>query len=407
MSADPDDPPGRWRALAVLASALLLSMTTWFSASAVLPQLRAEWALSRTTGSFLTIAVQLGFVVGAVTSAALNLADLVSPRRLLLAGAAVAAAANLGLLVADGPGLALPLRGLTGAALACVYPPAFKDMATWFRRGRGLALGVMAGAIALGSAVPHLVNALGGVDWRLVVVTTSALTLLGGLLAVGLGRDGPYPFPRAVFDPRQARSVFAHRGVRLATLGYLGHMWELYGMWTWLVVFFTDTMTRRGSGSAAEAAAWVTFAVIGSGALGCWLGGLLGDTWGRTRTTALAMAVSGTCAVAVGLLRDAPLPALLAVAVVWGASVIADSAQFSTMVTELADQSYVGTALTLQLAAGFTLTVLTIFLLPHATEAWSWRWAFALLAPGPLLGVVAMLRLRASPYAAQLAGGRG
>ena len=401
------DPAGRRRALAVLSVALMLSMTTWFSASAVLPQLRAEWDLSRTAGSFLTIAVQLGFVGGAVLSAALNLPDLVAPRRLMLLGSVVAATANLGLLVADGPASALPLRALTGAALAAVYPPAMKEVATWFRRGRGVALGVMVGALTVGSAAPHLVNALGGVDWRVVVATTSALTVAGGAIAVVAGRDGPYPFPRATFDPRQARAALAHRGVRLATVGYLGHMWELYAMWTWFGVFFLDVLGRHGVGDRDSVAAYVTFVVIASGALGCWAGGVLGDRWGRTRTTGTAMAMSGACAFAVGLLRDAPLALLVAVCVVWGVTVIADSAQFSTMVTELADQRYVGTALTLQLAAGFTLTVLTIFLIPVVTDAWTWRWAFALLVPGPLLGAVAMARLLRSPYAAALSNGRG
>ena len=391
----------------MLASALLLAMTTWFSASAVLPQLRAEWDLSRTTGSWLTIAVQLGFVVGAVASAALNLPDLVRPRTLMLLGALAAATANLGLVVADGPGLALPLRAVTGAAIACVYPPAMKDIATWFRRGRGTAIGVLVGALAVGSAAPHLVIALGGVEWRVVVVTTSALTVAGGVLAVTAGRDGPYPFPRATFDPHQAGAALRHRGVRLATLGYLGHMWELYAMWTWFGVFFLHVLARRGVADPRTSAAYVTFVVIASGALGCWTGGLLGDRWGRTRTTGTAMALSGCCALVVGLLRDAPLGLLVALSVAWGVTVIADSAQFSTMVTELADQRYVGTALTLQLATGFTLTALTIFLVPIATDAWSWRWAFALLVPGPALGVLAMRRLARSPYAAALAGGRG
>lgn len=409
----PSPPPaastdtGRWRALAVLTTALVLAMSTWFSASAVLPQLRADWDLSRSAGAWLTIAVQLGFVAGAVVAAATNLADLVPPRRLVAVGATAAAAANLGLVACDGPATALPLRFATGAALALVYPSTFKDVATWFVTGRGLALGVLAGGIALGSALPHLVNALGGVRWEVVVVATSALSLTGGAVALTLGRDGPYPFPRAVFDPRQARAALAHRGVRLATLGYLGHMWELFAMWTWLVVFLTDVLARHGVDDPRAPAAWATFGAVASGAVGCWLGGLLGDRWGRTRTTSAAMAVSGGCALLIGLVRDAPLVVVLAVAAVWGASVIADSAQFSTMVTELADQRYVGTALTLQLAGGFLLTGLTIWLVPHATAAWSWQWAFAILVPGPVLGVVAMLRLQRSPHAAALAGGRG
>jgi MFS family permease len=214
----------RSRALGVLAAALVLSMTTWFSASAVVPQLRAEWSLSSTGASWLTIAVQLGFVGGALASSLLNLADVFSPRSVILAGSLGAAVANVMLAAAGGAGLGIPLRLATGFFLAGVYPPALKLMATWFRRGRGLALGTIVGALTLGSALPHLVNGLGGLDWRTVIYATSGLTLAGGLVARFGVADGPFPFPRAVFDPRQARLVFANRGVRLASLGYLGHI---------------------------------------------------------------------------------------------------------------------------------------------------------------------------------------
>jgi MFS family permease len=389
------------RALALLAAALVLSMTTWFSATAVIPQLRDDWGLSDDAAAWLTIAVQLGFVAGAVLSAALTLPDVVSPRLVLLVGSLGAAASNLLLAFADGPELAIPLRAATGFFLAGVYPPALKLMATWFRSGRGTALGILVGALTLGSALPHLVNGLGGLDWKLVVYATSALTAVGGIVAWLGVREGPYPFPAAVFDPRQAPLVLRNRGVRLASLGYFGHMWELYAMWAWFLVFFGAEV------SDGRAAAFATFAVIGAGAIGCWVGGLLGDRWGRTATTATAMAVSGLCAIAIGLVADAPAAVVLALALIWGFAVVADSAQFSTMVTELADQAYVGTALTLQLAIGFTLTVATIWLIPVLERDVGWRWAFAFLAPGPILGVLAMLRLRASPEAAQIAGGRG
>ena len=396
---------GRWRALSLLAIAIVLSMTTWFSASAVVPQLRAEWDLLD-GAAWLTIAVQLGFVCGALVSSILNLSDVVSPRRVILGGSIGAAGVNGLLLVAGGAAAGVPLRFATGFFLAGVYPPALKLMATWFREGRGIALGILVGALTVGSAMPHLVNGMGGLDWRVVIYATSALTLIGGLIAGFAVGEGPYPFPRATFDPGQAGRVFANRGVRLASLGYFGHMWELYAMWAWFLVFFSDELASRGV-AAGSAAAYATFAVIGVGGLGCWVGGILGDRWGRTKTTAAMMAASGSCCVLVGLLFGAPARLVLLVCLVWGFAVVADSAQFSTMVTELADQAYVGTALTLQLALGFTLTVATIWLIPVLEDAFGWRWAFAFLAPGPALGVVAMLRLKSLPEAARIAGGRG
>jgi MFS family permease len=396
----------RWRALILLAVTLVLSMSTWFSASAVLPQLRQMWGLSSNASAWLTIAVQIGFVTGSVVSSLLNLSDVVRPRHVILGGAIGSAGANLLLNVASGPAAGLPLRFATGFFLAGVYPPAFKLMSTWFQKERGLALGILAGAIVVGNGLPHLVNALGGLDWQLVIYATSALTLIGGLVTEFAIQEGPFPFPTASFDPRQAGRVFANRGVRLASLGYVGHMWELFAMYAWFSIFFSDELISRGI-PAGSAAAFATFAIFLAGGLGCWIGGMLADRWGRTKTTTLMMAVSASCAVLIGFLFGFSPWIVIIVGLVWGFAVVADSAQFSTMVTELADQSYVGTALTLQLAAGFTITVATIWLIPLLQATIGWRWAFAFLAPGPIAGILAMQRLRSLPEAAGIAGGLG
>lgn len=401
------DPLGRWRALAILATSMLLAMTTWFSATAVLPQLRELWDLSSTSASWLTIAVQLGFVTGALISAAYALADVIHPRRFWLIGSLGAALANLGLLVAGGGAVAIALRFLTGMFLAAVYPPALKAMSTWFKRGRGTALGVMVGALTLGSAVPHLINGFGGVSWQVVVISTSVLTAVGGIIAEYVGSDGPFEFPRARFDVRQARRVFADRGVRLASFGYFGHMWELYAMWAWFAAFFASVLSADGYADTERGAALATFFVIGIGAIGCWVGGIMGDRWGRTRTTMLAMAISGAMSVTIGPITALPAAVVFVVGLVWGFWVVADSAQFSTVVTEVSDQTYVGTGLTLQLAIGFTLTVVTIWLIPAVVDWIGWTWAFVILAPGPAFGIASMNRLRKSPAAAGIAGGRG
>jgi MFS family permease len=279
-------------------------------------------------------------------------------------------------------------------------------MATWFRRERGTALGTLVGGLTLGSAMPHLLNGLGGLDWRLVILGTSALNVLGGLLAEFGTADGPFPFPRAVFNPRQIAASFALRGVRLATLGYFAHMWELYAMWTWFAAFYADVLRAHGAAQFQKGAAFAAFAVIGAGAAGCWAAGRLADRWGRTRTTALAMTISGACALLIGL-PALPASVVLCLGLIWGFSVVADSAQFSTMVTEVGDQAYIGTALTVQLAIGFTLTVATIWLVPVLRDYIGWHVALAMLAIGPALGVFAMVRLKNSPEAALIANGRG
>jgi len=381
-------------------------MTTWFSASAVLPALRSLWSLSSGASAWLTIAVQIGFVAGSLLSAGANLADRLPVRKLILGSAVGAAGVNALVVVAPDFATAIALRALTGAFVAGIYPPALKLIATYFRTGRGVAIGAMVGALTVGSAMPHLVNGLGGLDWRIVVLASSAMTLVGGLVA-GLVVDGPYPFPRGRFEPRFALRLFTDPALRLASLGYFGHMWELYAMWSWFAVFMGDSLVASGRSDAPMLASLGTFAVVSAGAAGCYAGGVLGDRWGRTKTTALAMAVSGTCAALIGATFGRSPLLVLAIGLVWGVAVVADSAQFSTIVTELADQAYVGTAVTTQLAVGFSLTVATIWLIPLARDAIGWQWAFAVLAPGPALGVLAMLRLRARPEARRIAGGLG
>ena len=385
-------PRSRTRVLLVLAIALVLSMSTWFSASAVVPQLREEWGLSDGAAAWLTIAVQLGFVAGAVLSSVFNLSDVLPVRRIMIVSSLGAAGVNLLLLTADGPLVAIPLRFLTGAFLAGLYPPALKLMATWFKAGRGTALGVMVGALTLGSALPHLVNALGGLEWPTVIVATSVATALGALVVWALVREGPFPFPQAVVDLRQARLAFSNRTLVLAALGYFGHMWELYAMWAWFLVFFRSSLETAGSQDGAFAAT-ATFAVIGIGALGCYVGGVLSDRWGRARLNLWSLSISGACALLIGFTFGRSSWLVISVALVWGFAIVADSAQYSTLVTEHADQRYVGTALTLQLAGGFLLTVVTIWLIPWLEEAASWRTAFLLLVPGPLIGIEAMRRL--------------
>ncbi len=401
-----DGESARWRNLTYLALILAFSISTWFSASAVVPQLRSLWDLTPSAVAWLTIAVQLGFVVGAVVSSLFNLADLISTRYIITVGALGSAAANAMLLLSDGPEAGIPLRFATGFFLAAVYPPAFKLISTWFQERRGLALGILAAAIVFGNGTPHLINGLGGLDWRIVITATSILALIGSLIAVLLVREGPYPFPQADFDPRQIGLALKNRGVRLATFGYVGHMWELFAMVAWILLFFVETFEIHDF-SFPSAPAFATFAVYVVGAAGSWVGGALADRWGRTNTTILLMAISGTCAILIGLVYQASLPLTLLVGIIWGFTIVGDSAQFSTMVTETADQSYVGTALTIQLAAGFAITVVTIWLLPFLQAWFTWRWAFSLLALGPFFGIWAMLRLKSLPEAARIGGGKG
>lgn len=389
----------------MLGVAELFGMSLWFSGSAVIPALTKEWSLSSSAATWLTLSVQLGFVAGTLLSALLNLPDIISPRHLFTLTAIAGAVVNavFGWFAHDAS-FAIVLRFLTGMFLAGVYPPAMKILATWFRHGRGLALGVLVGALTLGKAAPYLINGIGSANWRTNVLVVSLLAVIGGLIVLLFIDDGPLTLPAARFDWKQIGRVFQNRGVRLANLGYFGHMWELYAMWTWMPFMIRASLAVRKSDPALAEVG--SFLVIGCGAIGCVVAGAIADRVGRTIVTSVAMAISGSCCLVIGLLFGASPFALLSVAAIWGASVVADSAQFSACVTELGDPQYIGTALTIQTSLGFLLTTISIELIPHVENLVSWRYAFAILAIGPLFGVISMLRLRALPEAERIAHGK-
>ncbi|MDE2878496.1 MFS transporter [Candidatus Palauibacter soopunensis] len=395
--------------LALLALVDLLAMSLWFSASAVVPELREAWGLDDSGAAWLTTSVQLGFATGAVLSALLTLSDVWDPRRLIAGSALLGAAATAAIAVfADGLALTVFLRFVTGVALAGVYPPGMKMVAGWFRAGRGMAIGVLIGALAVGSAMPHLLRPLGGIGaWRPVLLLASGFAIVAALLAAAGLRAGPHQAPAAPFDPRAVRRMFADRATMLANGGYFGHMWELFAMWTWIPAFLAASFAADPNARTTPSlASYLAFGTIAAGGLGAAAAGVLADRVGRTAVTSWSMVVSGACCLVIGPLFGGPIWPIAAVCLVWGFAIVADSAQFSACVSELAEPEYVGTALTLQTAIGFLLTIATIRLIPVWESWFGWEWAFAPLAIGPALGTWSMLALRRRPEAARIAGGR-
>jgi len=378
--------------LALLSLAELLGMSLWFAASAVAPLLAERWAVHGSVVSWLTTIVQLGFVVGTAAVAVLNLADVIPAKRLFAASAVVGSAANAALLVAPSFSVALALRFLTGCALAGVYPPAMKMVSTWFRLRRGLAIGTVVGALTIGKATPYLVHALPNAGPHEVVLTASVGALIAAAL-VGIGyAEGPYPFPPRPFSWTLGAAVFSSRRWRLATGGYLGHMFELYSFWTWIPVFIAASITANGGVAGAEASL-VAFGTIAIGGLGCVWGGLSADKRGRERLVMLALAASGTCSIIVPLVFGRSVALLALVSWAWGFFVIADSAQFSALVTESVPAHAVGTALAIQTSLGFLLTMVSIQLVPPLVAIVGWRWVFPVLALGPMFGIASIRRL--------------
>lgn len=379
--------------LLLLSIAMLGTMTTWFSMTAVLPTLIDLWVLSSREVSYITIMVNLGFIVGSLVSAFMNLPDRIQPHIIFFWSAVLAGVSTiLTAVLANSLMVALIFRLITGIALSGVYGPGLKLVSTWFRLRRGMALGLVVGALTIGSACPHLFKGIGIFSWELVLMITGLCSILSGILMLFV-KVGPYPLPTGVFDPKAIPRAFKNQKVRLANFGYFGHMWELYAMWSWFGIFLAESFKKSGMIDFSSATSIVTFVVIGSGFFGAWFGGVFADRIGKEKVTLWSLGFSGSITLIIGFFFGSSPWIIAILGIIWGVSIIADSAQFSALITEHADQRYVGSSLTVQLAIGYILTIVVIFLIPFIESIIGWKYTFLILLPGPILGFLSMYRL--------------
>ena len=396
-----------WFALSIISICLVGAMSTWFSGTVILPELTLRSGLGESEKVWLTNAVQLGFVIGAIVLAFFNLSDSMPLILLIAFSCTLAAIANLLLIWTDTPLSIIAVRLLTGVVLSGVYPSVVKLIATWFQKSRGVAMGVIIGALTLGSAAPHFFRAMTpDTDWLIVIWVSSLMTFLAGMILVFFVSEGPFYFARTRFKPSQIIQVLNNKPLALVNIGYLGHMWELYAMWAWILTF-AHFLLNDFDWVPFGAPEYFSFFIVSIGAIGCVIAGYLSDIYGRCYITAALMLVSGSCAFAIGFLVNTSPFLFGLIALLWGLTIIADSGQFSAAVTELSEPNLVGTALTVQMAIGFGITMITIWLVPVFAQLFGgFQWMFLLLAPGPFIGAIAMLLLRRHPQSEKLALGK-
>jgi MFS family permease len=382
--------------LTLLAAAELFGMSLWFAAAAVGAPLATRLSVSTQQAVWLTPMVQLGFVFGTAAAALLNLADILPSRWYFTITAIAGSLLNAAILLTNSFAITLILRFLTGFALAGVYPPAMKMASTWFKARRGLAIGTVVGALTVGKASPYLVHALPNAGIATVILAASGFALIAAMLVGFFYEDGPYPFPPRPFSWGLVKAVVHGSEWKLATGGYLGHMFELYSFWTWIPLFITESLVAAGmsrDGHTTSLSSLVAFTTIAIGGIGSIWGGLVADAKGRERLVLISLVLSGTSALLMPLVFGKSLLLLAPLAIAWGFFVIADSAQFSALVTESVPAHAVGTALTIQTSAGFLLTSVCTLLVYPIVDLVGWRWLFPVLALGPVFGIAMIRRL--------------
>jgi MFS family permease len=391
--------------LTIVSIALLFSVTVWFSANAITPQLIVLWNLNQADLVILSTILIIGFVLGGFVYSIFNLPDIFKTPLFFSFNAILAALGNF--LAALSPNFIffITFRFITGFFLAGVYPTSMKLISSWYKRNRGFAIGLLLGALTAGSGLPYIFNLTGLPNWRILLSISSLLAIIGSVLIFIFIKEGPHLVKGAKFKFSNIKELFGKKSIRYANYSYFGHMWELYAFWVWIPKFLQEVHSRTNPGIDVNLYFSLgTFLIFISGAIGNIIGGKIADKIGRTKFNIIMSATSGTSSLIIGFFLQNYVIALV-IAVIWGLTVVPDSPQYSAMISELSDPAYIGTALALQTAIGFAISNITIWLLPFIVELIGWTYGFSLLVLGPIIGIISLIKLRREPDAVKIALG--
>ncbi|WP_372906289.1 MFS transporter [Rhodohalobacter sp.] len=383
------------RILPVIVFAQFAGTSLWFAGNAVIPDLVELLQLTDAAVGNVTSAVQFGFIGGTLVFAYLSLADRYSPSLVFLICAVAGSAVNAMAIFSTGYIFLILTRLFTGFFLAGIYPVGMKIASDWHREGLGRALGYLVGALVLGTALPHLIRELSGdLPWKFILISTSAIATLGGVLLYITVPDGPFSGKRGVFKPNTIALLFKDRNFRASAFGYFGHMWELYTFWAFVPVILT--LYQSDYGELSLSVSLLSFLTIGIGALGCSIGGLIAIRKSSQFVTKVSLYVSGLFCLMIPFLFHLNEPVFITLLLIWGIFVVSDSPQFSTLVARSADKDYVATGLTIVNSIGFATTIISIQLLNILWVQFHSPIVFLALLPGPVLGLIAIYRYRGS-----------
>ena len=379
----------------ILSTSLLFTFTVWFSANVIIRQIETLWALEKSDLALLSMILIFGFVAGGLLFGIFNLSDIIKTEYFYSINGLFAAIMNFLAIFSPNFSLFLTFRFFTGFFIAGVYPTAMKLMSSWFKENRGFTVGILLGALALGSGSPYIFNIIGKVpNWRVLLSISSCLAVVGSFVVFFFLIEGPHISKGAKFKFSNLIKAWSKKSVRLTNYAYFGHQWEIYAFWVWIPVYLTSVFNNvHPTEDPTAIISLVTFLIFVAGAIGNVIGGRIADKIGKRKFNIIMLVISGSSSILIGLFSMNLLFSTI-LAFIWGFTIVPDSAQYSALISEFTDQQLVGTALTMQTTIGFVITAIPIQILPYFTDLVTWSFGFTFLAIGPIVGLISLLLLK-------------